>query len=69
MWGLPQALGSCPSPELWDSAQPRLSALVGSHSLEWTHTIQQQGRVEVRLEYQGRQASHGTPVLAAEGAG
>lgn len=69
MWGLPQTLDSCLCLELFDMVQPRLSALVGSHSLEWRHNIQQQGRMEVGLEHQSRQASHGTPVLASEVAG
>lgn len=69
MWGLQQTLDSCPCLQLLDMAQPRFSALVGSHSLEWRHDIQQQGRMEVGLEHQSRQTSHGTPVLAAESAG
>lgn len=60
MWGLPQTLDSCPSPELLDMAQPRLSALVGSHSLEWRPNTHPQGRMEVGLEHQSRQASHDT---------
>lgn len=69
MWGLSQSLDFCPCLELLDMAQPRLSALVGSHSLEWRHNSQQQGRMEVGLEHQSRQASHHTLVLAAEVAG